>query len=61
MKFSPLFKCHDFGHIASEYPNQKIVSLVEVDVNEDVEKNYSDEDESEGGVLYDDQGESLVV
>lgn len=61
LKFSPLFKCHDFGHISSEYPNQKIVSLVEVDVNEDVEKNYSDEDESEGEVLYDDQGESLIV
>ena len=59
------FKCQDFGHIASDFPNHKTVSLVEGDVE------IEDEDESaliihepavyDDEVIYVDQGKSLVV
>jgi hypothetical protein len=31
------FKCHGFGHIASDCPNHKMISLVEEDLEDDVE------------------------
>ena len=59
------FRCQGLGHIASNCPNSKIVSLVEGDVE------IEDEDEStlvshepidyNKEVIYVDQGKSLVV
>uniref|UniRef100_F6HAN2 Uncharacterized protein n=1 Tax=Vitis vinifera TaxID=29760 RepID=F6HAN2_VITVI len=31
-----MFKCHGYGHITSEYPNHRIVTLVEEDSDEEV-------------------------
>ncbi|KAK0581448.1 hypothetical protein LWI29_013940 [Acer saccharum] len=56
------FKCQGFGHIASDCPNQNIVTIIEEgpiqfdeDPNEDLEE--------EGGevIVYADEGESLVI
>ncbi|XP_031378325.1 uncharacterized protein LOC116193718 [Punica granatum] len=57
------FKCRGFGHITSECPNQKIISLVEEANDEPVYDTY-DEEENEveqEEVTYGDQGEALVV
>jgi hypothetical protein len=49
------FKCHGFGHTASDCPNCKIISLVEEDLEDDVEDEPVDE-ESEEDLTYADQG-----
>ena len=54
------FKCHGFGHSASGCPNRKMISLVEEDLEDDVEEEPVDE-ESEEGLTYADEGESLVI
>ncbi|KAL5823431.1 hypothetical protein ACOSQ4_021331 [Xanthoceras sorbifolium] len=60
------FKCQGFGHIASECPNHKIISLVEEDgVKDDLapelkEDEYENEEIMEG-VTYGDNGASLVI
>jgi hypothetical protein len=54
------FKCHGFGHIAFDYPNRKIISLVEEDLEDDVEDQLVDE-ESKEDLTYVDQGEPLVI
>jgi hypothetical protein len=53
------FKCHEFGHIAFDCPNRKIISLIEEDLEDD-EDEPADE-ESEEDLTYADQGESLVI
>ena len=51
------FKCHQgIGHIASEYPNIRVISLVEEKEVEEVQENSEDEK-----VVYADQGLSIVV
>jgi len=54
------FKCHGFGHFASNCPNRKIISLVEEDLEDDVEDEQVDE-ESEEDLTYANQGESLLI
>ena len=57
------FKCHGFGHIASECPNQRVVALVkeyeaeEEDVEEAIESYHEDKDE----LTMPDHRTSLVV
>ena len=57
------FKCHGFGHIASECPNRRVVALVEEyeaeeeDVEEAIEFDHEDKDE----LTMPDHGTSLVV
>lgn len=59
--FRRCYKCHGLGHIASDYPNKKIVSLVEEDITgEEEDLVYDDKDEEEE-ITYADQGESLVA
>ncbi|PKI48455.1 hypothetical protein CRG98_031160 [Punica granatum] len=57
------FKCRGFGHIASEYPNRKIISLVEEANDEPVYDTYDDEENEveQEEVTYGDQGKALVV
>ncbi|PKI36113.1 hypothetical protein CRG98_043495 [Punica granatum] len=57
------FKCRGFGHIFSECPNRKIVSLVEEDDGESIYDSYpSKENEVDHEeITYGDQGEALVV
>ncbi|XP_031404630.1 uncharacterized protein LOC116213728 [Punica granatum] len=57
------FKCRGFGHIASECPNQKIISLVEEANDEPVYDTYDDEENEveQEEVTYGDQGKALVV
>ncbi|XP_031375447.1 uncharacterized protein LOC116189849 [Punica granatum] len=57
------FKCRGFGHIASEYPNRKIISLVEEANDEPVYDTYDDEENEveQEKVTYGDQGKTLVV
>ncbi|XP_038979894.1 uncharacterized protein LOC120110006 [Phoenix dactylifera] len=54
------FKCSGYGHIASECPNRRVVSLAE---EGDGEENESDSiyDEIEKDITYSDHGEALVV
>jgi hypothetical protein len=54
------FKCHGFGHIASDCPNRKMISLVEEDLEDNVEDEPVDEGSKEEWT-YADQGESLVI
>ncbi|KAK0594953.1 hypothetical protein LWI29_002093 [Acer saccharum] len=54
------FKCQGFGHIASECPNRRIVSLVEEENEEEMEEDskadyYNDQEEGEE-VTYADHG-----
>ncbi|XP_039118780.1 uncharacterized protein LOC120254819 [Dioscorea cayenensis subsp. rotundata] len=53
------FKCRGYGHIAADCPNQKIISIVEEEIEEE-----SDEDEVECSqmeeVVHADEGELLV-
>ncbi|XP_031402539.1 uncharacterized protein LOC116212098 [Punica granatum] len=57
------FKCRGFGHIASECPNRKIISLVEEANDEPVYDTYNNEENEveQEEVTYGDQGEALVV
>jgi hypothetical protein len=50
------FKCHGFGHIASDCPNRKMISLVEEDLEDELVDEGSEEEWT-----YADQGESLVI
>ncbi|KAK4489910.1 hypothetical protein RD792_000558 [Penstemon davidsonii] len=54
------FKCQGFGHIASECPNRKIVSLVEENFDEELEEETNKE-EDENEITFGDQGESLII
>ncbi|PKI58170.1 hypothetical protein CRG98_021428, partial [Punica granatum] len=55
--------CRGFGHIASECPNRKIISLVEETNDEPVYDTYDDEENEveQEEVTYGDQGKALVV
>ncbi|XP_031398394.1 uncharacterized protein LOC116208956 [Punica granatum] len=57
------FKCREFGHIASECPNRKIISLVEEANDEPVYDTYDDKENEveQEEVTYGDQGKALVV
>ncbi|KAI9186492.1 hypothetical protein LWI28_017818 [Acer negundo] len=58
------FKCQGLGHIASECPNCKIISLVEEVDEEALDENWQSEDEEpkfDEEITYADQGESLVI
>ena len=57
------FKCQGLGHIASECPNRRVVSLVEDEFLDDNEEDLVDdrEVEKEEEVTYVDQGLSIVV
>ena len=50
------FKCQGIRHIASECPNKRVVSLMEEEEAEGVQKNSEDEE-----VVYTNQGLSIVV
>ncbi|KAK0598320.1 hypothetical protein LWI29_033651 [Acer saccharum] len=59
------FKCQGFGHIASECPNRRIVSLVEEENEEEMEEDskaddYNDQEEGEE-VTYANHGMSLII
>lgn len=41
------FKCHGFGHIASDCPNRKIISLVEEELEDNAEEQVEEESEEE--------------
>lgn len=51
------FKCQGYGHIASEYPNRKVVTLVEEDVEKDEEN--PEEPVYDEDVVYVDEGKCL--
>ncbi|KAL1316101.1 hypothetical protein AAHE18_15G042500 [Arachis hypogaea] len=58
------FKCQRFGHIAADFPNQRVITLIEEENNEEP----SEEFEKENDIEYDDEnevpvdyGEALVV
>lgn len=57
------FKCQFMGHIASDCPNQRIISLVEEEdgVTEVLDNPTFDEEIIEEEAVYADEGESLVV
>ncbi|KAK0580214.1 hypothetical protein LWI29_038137 [Acer saccharum] len=58
------FKCQGLGHIVLEYPNRKIISLVEEVDKEAVDENWQSEDEGpkfDEEITYGDQGESLAI
>lgn len=57
------FKCQVMGHIASDCPNQRIISLVEEEdgVTEVLDNPTFDEEIIEEEAVYADEGESLVV
>ncbi|KAL9441531.1 hypothetical protein AB3S75_020098 [Citrus x aurantiifolia] len=55
------FKCQGYGHIASDCPNRRIITLVEEEsdgIDETDTKNPSDEEKE---VTYADEGESLIL
>ena len=58
------FKCHGYGHIASECPNRKVITLVE-EKSDDEENEDAHTDleilEEEEEVIYVNQGEYLVI
>ncbi|CAL2280662.1 unnamed protein product [Prunus armeniaca] len=58
------FKCQGLGHIASDCPNRKIVSLVEEneeEFNEEVGLNLDEGPRFDEELTYGDEGESLVI
>ena len=57
------FKCHGFGHIASECPNRRVVALVEEfeAEEEDVEEAIESDHEDKVELTMPDHGTSLVV
>ncbi|KAL3501893.1 hypothetical protein ACH5RR_036342 [Cinchona calisaya] len=55
------FKCQGFGHIASDCPNCKIVSLIEEDIWEEAEEEPIYDEGHEKDIIYEDYGEALVV
>ncbi|KAH9667915.1 Endonuclease [Citrus sinensis] len=59
------FKCHGYGHIASECPNRKVVALVEEESDdkdaEDHENPSVEKDVEDREVTYADDGNSLVI
>ncbi|KAK0590976.1 hypothetical protein LWI29_033915 [Acer saccharum] len=59
------FKCQGFGHIASNCPNRKMVSLVEEEMEMEDEEDFSPETNEdvavEEEITYADRGEALVV
>ncbi|XP_065017690.1 transposon Tf2-1 polyprotein [Musa acuminata AAA Group] len=57
------FKCHGFGHIASDCPNRRIVTLVEdhSDGGEDETDNEPKYDDDEEEITYADHGLSIVL
>ncbi|GKV09282.1 hypothetical protein SLEP1_g20807 [Rubroshorea leprosula] len=61
------FKCQGFGHIASNYPNRKIITIIGGEIHEvldgEAEKEISDEikPQLEEELITADHGESLVV
>jgi hypothetical protein len=59
------FKCQGFGHIASDCPNRKMVTLVEEDMVMEDEDDFSPETNEhvaeEEEITYADRGEALVV
>ncbi|KAL3537249.1 hypothetical protein ACH5RR_000615 [Cinchona calisaya] len=54
------FKCQGFGHIASDCPNRKIVSLMEEDILEETEEEPIYDEGHEEDIIYEDHGEALV-
>ncbi|OMO69839.1 reverse transcriptase [Corchorus capsularis] len=56
------FKCHGFGHIASDCPNRQVIALIEGS-DDDSEKNELEAEQAheEEVLVHADQGESLVV
>ncbi|KAI9153726.1 hypothetical protein LWI28_015572 [Acer negundo] len=66
LRYYGCFKCQRFGHITSECPNHKIISLVKEDSDEDdlaidlKEDEYENEEVVED-VTYGDEGASLVI
>ncbi|XP_057248316.1 uncharacterized protein LOC130590268 [Beta vulgaris subsp. vulgaris] len=60
------YRCQGLGHIATECPNKKVISLAEYESLEDVIADQEEEEESgeeyeEGRVVGPDEGECLVV
>ena len=57
------FKCHGFGHIASDCPNRRIVTLVEdhSDGGEDETDDEPKYDDDEEEITYADHGLSIVL
>ncbi|KAL3503374.1 hypothetical protein ACH5RR_037823 [Cinchona calisaya] len=54
------FKCQGFGHIASDCPNRKIVSLMEEDILEEAEEEPIYDEGHEEDIIYEDHGEALL-
>lgn len=54
------FKCQGYGHIASECPNRKVVTIIEDAIEEDEETNH-EEGEIEEFIEHADEGETLVI
>ncbi|KAK9227018.1 hypothetical protein WN943_012067 [Citrus x changshan-huyou] len=63
--FRQCFKCHGYGHIASECPNRRVVALVKEESDdedaEDHENPSVEKDVEDGEVTYTDDGNSLVI
>ncbi|GJU76537.1 transposon ty3-I gag-pol polyprotein [Tanacetum coccineum] len=53
------FKCQGYGHIASECPNRKVITLIEEDIFE--ESTLEDDVSHIKEVVYPDEGEALVI
>lgn len=54
------YKCQGYGHIASDCPNRKVVTIIE-DENEDEEELHNEEGEIDEVTEYADVGEALVI
>lgn len=54
------FKCQGYGHIASECPNRKVVTIIEDIIEEDEETNH-EEGEIAEFIEHADEGETLVI
>lgn len=55
------FKCKGVGHIARDFPNKQLVTLVEESVNVYNTEEKAESDESEIEVVYADLGDVLIT
>ena len=55
------FKCQGYGHIASECPNRRIMTLVEKEDEEEMENNHTEPEEENDDITYEDEGETLIL
>ena len=55
------FKCQGYGHIASECPNRKVITIFEEEIEEQTPWEAEGSGQEDEEITYEDQGESLVI